>query len=278
MYACHKHVFPGFLVFFLGLTFLFRIWCCSERLILCQLSRSDVFRFSLEHLKHQGVAPRAQPSVFRKQSLAGVSMISNMSPGVHRVAQLPVPKLPADVFDCCCFRCSYGSELLFPSAALSPSNPPPSLSFSPPMSPSDSWSGVFGQCGFHCSRPLSLLVRPSFCICLFSAFFFFFSIPQELGLAVISLWFSLTLSMHSMLCLSLAVPLYLVGVSVSFSLQAPWSKISSGQNSSAAGPCHSAAFYFLTQRYWLHFFLDWILMSSPLVTATKGMEGETHSK
>lgn len=40
------------------------------------------------------------------------------------------------------------------------------------MSPSDSWSGVCGQCGFHCPRPLSLCVYRSLCICPFSVLFF----------------------------------------------------------------------------------------------------------
>lgn len=86
-------------------------------------------------------------------------------------------KLPADGFDCCCFCWSYCSEPHFHSIALSLVNHPLSLSFFPCMSPSDSWSGVFGRCCLHCSRSFCL----SFFLHAFSAFFF----QQELGFVVL---------------------------------------------------------------------------------------------
>lgn len=102
-YSCQEHVFFSFLFFLSGLTFLLCIWCCFENLTQCQLCRSDVFQISLEHLKHQGVVLRAEPTVFSKQSLSDVLLISNIFPGGHRVALLPEPKMPVDSFDCLSF-------------------------------------------------------------------------------------------------------------------------------------------------------------------------------
>lgn len=79
-----------------------------------------VGQFSQEHLKHKGVVTRAQPSVFRKQSLAADALISNACPGAHS-GKSASAEAAGNVFDSRCCFCSDCSWLPLPDPSPLPS-------------------------------------------------------------------------------------------------------------------------------------------------------------